>query len=352
MVVDAALRSQSSIAPILLDYCRDRLGIDGLRFAGPLRSSGDSWESYVYVFRLRPQRRIPRSFLGSLILRLHGNNDGVSHFEREIEVQDHMRKMGFPVPETIILEPDTSWFGCPFVINHTLGGSTMLELLLRWYPSLLYAPAAMARAHCDLHRMPAEDFPAPERPFLDRRLDDIARRLKALQEAGSLEAGLEWLTRERPPQPERSSILHLDFHPANLIFIKGHLRGVIDWGFADVGDRHADVATTLLLIDTAPVEHLSWIGATAAQVGRPLLTYLYLHSYRKFLTIDQEKLRYYTALAALYRLAKLTQSVQNVQTKSGGKTKEAEHVTRDVLTVLEAAFTKSTGIAVHVPLRQ
>src|SRR5262249_25044866 len=67
-------------------------------------------------------------------------------------------------------------------------------------------------------------------------------------------AGLDWLCDNRPAASDSPSILHLDFHPVNIVVPRDRSPAVLDWSLVDVGDRHADVASTVILLRTAPVE--------------------------------------------------------------------------------------------------
>jgi len=48
--------------------------------------------------------------------------------------------------------------------------------------------------------------------------------------------GLEWLEANQPDPPSHLCIVHLDFHPLNLLVEEGEFRAVLDWSDADVGD--------------------------------------------------------------------------------------------------------------------
>jgi aminoglycoside phosphotransferase (APT) family kinase protein len=51
----------------------------------------------------------------------------------------------------------------------------------------------------------------------------------------------------------RESILHLDYHPLNLLVDQGALTGVIDWTNALIGDVRADFARTYSLLTWLPL---------------------------------------------------------------------------------------------------
>jgi aminoglycoside phosphotransferase (APT) family kinase protein len=57
----------------------------------------------------------------------------------------------------------------------------------------------------------------------------------------------------RALEPTRACLIHLDFHPLNVIIEGGRLSGVIDWGGAAAGDPRADLARTAVTMLTAPL---------------------------------------------------------------------------------------------------
>jgi len=49
------------------------------------------------------------------------------------------------------------------------------------------------------------------------------------------------------------ALLHLDYHPANVLFERGHVSAVLDWANARAGDRRADLARTAAILRFAPL---------------------------------------------------------------------------------------------------
>jgi Ser/Thr protein kinase RdoA (MazF antagonist) len=67
-------------------------------------------------------------------------------------------------------------------------------------------------------------------------------------------------------------LVHLDFHPGNVLVDQGRLTGVVDWDGATRGDRHFDL-TTLLFTLTGSAPHLTGplverLGAVSARRRR------------------------------------------------------------------------------------
>ena len=78
---------------------------------------------------------------------------------------------------------------------------------------------------------------------------------------------------------------------------------MLDWSEADVGDPHADLAMTTLLLRYAPVEGLGPHERLMAPLTRWFLARRYRIVYRRCGPIDRDRLRYYLAWACLRRLA-------------------------------------------------
>lgn len=101
-----------------------------------------------------------------------------------------------------------------------------------------------------LHREGVPEGLADYRPDGNPAAVTLARHEAAVRE---LETGLEpmvemhvaawWLARNLPSTPERMTIVHGDYRPANMLVENGRVSAVLDWEFAGVGD---------------PIEDLGW----------------------------------------------------------------------------------------------
>jgi len=207
----------------------------------------------------------------------------------------------------------------------------------------------MAALHARLHTLPCTGFPAPPGPFLSRCLDEM-RALIHDHELHGLIPGLNWLSAQRPAGPESLSILHLDFHPLNLVHGRGYSLAALDWTEADVGDLHADIATTLMLLDCCPVGAANYWERLAVPVGRRLLTGRYLRAYRRWVTLEERKLSYYRALAAFRRLCRYGQWLRVGPQITGCKPSSIQRLSRDHLGTLQNYFSKWTGIRITLTL--
>jgi aminoglycoside phosphotransferase (APT) family kinase protein len=72
-----------------------------------------------------------------------------------------------------------------------------------------------------------------------------------------------------PTTPTCDSLVHLDFHPLNVVVDRGNITGLVDWTNAAAGDPRADVARTIVLLRLAPIPPHPM--KAALQVARSLL---------------------------------------------------------------------------------
>lgn len=337
-------------APVLgaafLEYLAPRLGTGNLYFAEKPAQILDGFETYIYRFRLGSRERLAAPFRRPLIVRIYSSAFGLPRLRQEVAAERFMRLLDYPVPRPLLVEEDCDLFGGPFAVVECLRGRTMLDLIMRQPWRLLTAPGQLAREHIRLHQMPTEGFSREPGPFLARRLDELEDWVDTYDLYG-LGPGLDWLRRHRPPEPQTPCIIHLDFHPLNVLFHRGWCSGVIDWCESDVGDRHADVATSLMLMKTAPVPIPRWWQRPFAGMARWLIHKRYLRAYERELPLDREKLSYYTALACLRRLGRWGTWARATPRITGSKPSAYQSLCANRVGNLERCFRDETGIVVR-----
>jgi aminoglycoside phosphotransferase (APT) family kinase protein len=335
------------VARGLLAYLTPRLAVGDLGFAEEPVEIPHGWETYIYRFRLRARGPLPPAFDRQLILRIYASPQGIPRARHEFACQRFLDEAGYPVPEPLFLEDDCDLFGGPFLIMECLPGETLLDHLRRHNLHILRVAAELANQHARLHAWPVGDFPAPPRPFLERRLDDLARQAHAYRLTG-LTVGLDWLRARRPQEPATPCLLHLDFHPINLMVDAGRLVGVVDWSEADAGDRHADVATTVVLMYTTPVEGISLRERLLTPLVRWLLIRSYLRVYAARQGLDLRTLRYYLAWATLRRLAVYGLWLRAGPQCTGCKPASIRHLKANHVEMLQECFRHWTGVKARV----
>jgi aminoglycoside phosphotransferase (APT) family kinase protein len=248
-----------------------------------------------------------------LVVRVYYRTTSQEHIRNEYEVQSLLFGRGYPAPEPFLLELGDSPLGAPFMVMARLQGENMLDLVLSpriWRTLALVR--ALADAQYRLHSLRWSDeelaslraLPVAEGPygFVDRML---AWSQELIEQHGfeALERPLRWLEARRDSVPcHRAAMLHMDYHPANLLVQGDKITGVLDWSNSQFGDVHADVAATVVLVTTAGGSPRGLVGR-AVLAGRGLLVRLYLRFYRRRMALDPHYLRYYQALIALQRIA-------------------------------------------------
>ena len=339
-----------AVAPPLLAYLRRRLQTAELDYAAVPVELADGWETYNYTFRLGGDG-LPAAWDRPLLLRVHHGREGLPRARYEFEVQDYLSRHGYPAPAPLLLEPACEPLGGPFLIMEHVAGRELLRMML-WRPwNILHFPGQMAAVHARLHELPPDGFPAPSGPFLERRLREMEEDVGRYK-LGGLKPGLDWLRRRRPADPAQPSILHLDFHPLNLIERDDDSLGVLDWTYADVGDPHADVATTLMLLECVPASAKGLWERFALLVGRPvmrpLLSWWYRRAYNRRRPLDEDRLTYYGAWAALRQLVRHGRCLRAGPEACGCKPSLLEHLNSGLLDVLGRYFRRCSGIAVRL----
>ena len=80
------------------------------------------------------------------------------------------------------------------------------------------------------------------------------------------------------------SLLHMDYHPLNVMVDSGRVTGVLDWANVRVGDRRADLARTVTLLRLPPLP--PGTPAVVQVVARPLLEAAWRAGYRQLQLAD------------------------------------------------------------------
>ncbi len=131
------------------------------------------------------------------------------------------------------------WHGHPAMLISWCEGRPMLQAVLRQPWKTWSIAVSFGRMHARLHRVTAPD-------------EMQARRSNWPEWAGG--SGDEALQARLRALPQRHDVLiHLDYHPMNVLMAGATVAAVIDWTNAHAGDPRADVARTLTILRFAPV---------------------------------------------------------------------------------------------------
>jgi len=339
-------KSAIAVSEFLEEYLRLRLGVSDLHFLKAPFSVTEGWETHIYRFTLASDDELPEEFRGPLVLRAYSSRSGLPRLLHEVAVQRHMHDLDYPVAQPLLVEESETIFGGPFTIMQMLPGRTLLDELFRRFWRIAHAPVEMAEMQARLHRLPVQGFPAPKGEFLAKQFHDMREMIEEFELKG-LRAGLDWLEEHRPAPPERLSIIHLDFHPINMLCRWRRCTGVLDWGDADVGDYHADVAASLVICRSAPNEiaktFWQWLNTLP---GRWIFWKYYLFAYRNRMPLDERKLAYYEALAALRRLCRRGVCLRSTHGINGCKPSLRRFLALEKVDRLIEFFRRPSGIMV------
>jgi aminoglycoside phosphotransferase (APT) family kinase protein len=282
------IQDAATLSDKLIAYLRAELGNPALAFTSPLARLQGGYETATYRFQLDSA---PDELSRPLVLRLYPQFYGPHNAIWESTIQNVLAGQEYPVARAYLVCTDMSVLGGAFFIMDCLPGYPLVAAPMERVPGLL------GETHAELHDIdPAPLVEALQDCGIAERDYRLASRFEGLQRRADqlpwIAPGVDWLLQHRPPEPERLSVCHGDFHPANLLYADGRVTGVLDWpGFA-VADPAFDVANSLMLI-TIPVRHMAASMPAFASVDWDGVADLYLAAYRAHRPLDGTNLDYY-----------------------------------------------------------
>ena len=236
-------KTPDQIAAVLLKYLQTELGDASLALDSPLTRLQGGFETLIYRFTLQGAKA---EFSKPLVLRLFPAYHGLEKAGRESAIQNALADQGFPVPRIYFTCTDLTLLDGAFCIMEFIEGDSMLAAPIEALPVML------GRLQAWLHDI-------DPRPIVEKlrergvNEDRVSWRLAWMNEYAEksypwLRDGVRWLLENRPPEPEKLSVCHGDFHPINILMKAGTVAGVLDWGSFLIADPALDVAFTLELI--------------------------------------------------------------------------------------------------------
>ncbi|MGH7813465.1 MAG: phosphotransferase [Candidatus Binataceae bacterium] len=340
------------------------LGAKIARFA--VLASG--WETTVFELILESRAAAyPAIPVGvPVALRLYQGSQADAKWRREHTTIDRLSVAGYCVPHPYVFEPDHDALGAPFLIMQRLAGGPLFAIksFPRAFLTFSLGFFSFVREQVRLHRFdptapglrdiqPAYLAPnaATEAPLLSRVLAIIGERVETGPLPGLRDALRRVAGRAPVFETGRLSLLHLDYHPINVIVKGPRVTGVIDWVNADRGDRHLDAAMTAVILSSSALEQPWWMRDNAAGNGlRASFAAMYLPLYHAMAPLDFEQFRYYQAVAALLRLSMMGMMRTRGPETVGFRSEAISEVTPAVVRLLTRYATRKSGTAVGLDL--
>ncbi len=321
------------------------------------------WETSVFEFAL--DRSVPRFRLPGgtpLVLRFYDGGNAEDKGTREYRSMRQLAAAGYRVAKPYLYERERAALSVPFLIMERLSGGPLFAISTfpRAFKTFSLGFWSFVRTQAGLHRLDprtvapegvpqafgTKDSP-PSAPLLDRVLDTVNERidrgpLPFLREA------MHWARSQASSfRSARPSLVHMDYHPQNVLVTGFRVSGVIDWVNADLGDRHLDAATTAVILSTSSMEKPRWMRDNAAGNSlRKTFSMLYFPLYHAMAPMELDRYRYCQGVAALTRLSMLGMMRVRGPESVGFRTEAIEQVTPSVLRLLSRYLSNKTGVPV------
>ncbi|MGH7905140.1 MAG: phosphotransferase family protein [Candidatus Binataceae bacterium] len=331
------------------------------------RVLASGWETTVFEFSVNPPSSHPVNIPANtpLVLRFYDGDLAAGKGLREYAVMSALARAGYPAPAPYLFEQSERALGAPFLVMERAAGNPLFapRAFPAAFKTFTLAFAAFVRAQSGLHALKLQPLDTngaamaftPEngggdRPLIERILAIIAERIERGPLPGlaaileHLRAGAVALGASGAP-----SLVHMDYHPRNVMVRGAHVTGVIDWVNADVGDRHLDAAMTSVILATSALEHPRWMRDNAAGNSlRRLFTALYIPLYHMFAPLDLKRFRYCQAVAAALRLSMIGMMRARGPEAVGFRPEAIGEITPAVVHLLTRYAMRKTGTAVEI----
>lgn len=166
-----------------------------------------------------------------VVVKLYRDGDGTAPLEWSR--LEFAQRVALPVPEPIVADLDSVWFGRPSVVMTRLPGRPDLAPadVEPWVRALAYALAAVHETPLD-----GADGAVTRPPRFE------TWRAPAGEHDPLTAAAVGAVTSRLPPGESERVLTHGDFHPGNVLWRHGRISGVVDWSAARVDTRWYDLA--------------------------------------------------------------------------------------------------------------
>lgn len=152
---------------------------------------------------------------------------------REAAAMRAMAEAGVPVPR---VRAAGSWQGRPALALDWCPGRPLADEVRAWPWRAWALGRGLGRVQAAIHATPPPAGLEHPVPWFEWGEPDGELRMRLLV---------------APHRP--AALLHLDYHPLNVLVAEGEVAAVLDWANARVGDPRADLARTLSILRLAPL---------------------------------------------------------------------------------------------------
>jgi len=289
----------SDVAPVvraMLELAQERWGTE-VALAEPPASKTEGFDSEIHLVHL-VGGAVPEAWRQPLVLRVKADAGRLAEAMQEAEVQGWLADAGFPAPRVLAVHPPGELAAGAVQVMERAPGTLLLDAVKARPWTARRSIGRLAEVHARLHALPVDGFPRSD-DLLDRRLRLTHHVAEALEDA-SLHEGLRRIDmladrlRDAP-----GTVCHGDYHPLNVL-VDGDRLSVIDWTDAGIGDRHGDVARTLLLFELAAIAGGSRLERAALRVSGPMLGRRYRRAYEQHAPLDPERIALWTPVHLLH----------------------------------------------------
>jgi len=332
---------EDEIQSKLLGFYRERFtSWENTRIADFTKIS-DGWENEVYSFTVE-YGEAGETRHEDLILRIYPGDGAPRKATREFDGMKKLHELGFPVPEVLVLEMDDSPFSNPFVIMEKINGRLMGLVIDESRDEKRQELITLfCRMFVDLHALEWRPF-APDPSvyetgdpytFIEHSLSEAQEHIDRFQR-NEFAPVLDWLEERYLDVPcERLSVVHLDYHPYNILMRDDGRAFVIDWTNIQVGDFRIDLAWTILLTST---------------YGNPEAREIGLSEYERIAGRRIEQIEYFEVAASLRRLFSIAVSLSDGADKLGMRPEAVTLMKQNIghIKNVHAFLYDRTGIAI------
>ena len=179
---------------------------------------------------------------------------------RELEAMALATRHHIPVPQ---VRGQGYWQDCPALLLAWCDGQPLATALQRQPWRLFRLGRAFGQMQAKIHRIPAPALADPS-------------SADWLTWYGAVDPGLEAVLRSRCGHVRQ--LIHLDYHPLNVMVNRGHVSGVLDWANVRAGDPRGDVARTYAILVVEP--HSAGPETLWYRAARRILARVWMAGYR------------------------------------------------------------------------